>query len=101
MAGLCTLVGMLAISPAHLSTINNTPLSLYPLANDPFTNPAQIRAWTKPPRGWAPNKPHFCSPTREQQIGGSGRAHLNPLGLFLELPGPLFTRIRTVYMGVL
>jgi hypothetical protein len=81
MAGLCTLVGMLAISPAHLSTINNTPLSLYPLANDPFTNPAQIRAWTKPPRGWAPNKPHFCSPTREQQIGGSGGS--------LEPPGPL------------
>eukprot|EP01050_Picozoa_sp_SAG11_P003445 SAG11_NODE_194_length_12858_cov_28.436946_3_plen_173_part_00 len=37
------------------------PLALYPLAPDPFTNPAQIRAWTKPPQGWATNKPHFCA----------------------------------------
>ena len=44
-AGLCTLLGLLAVSPAHLSTINSTPLSLYPLANDPFANPVYSNMW--------------------------------------------------------
>jgi hypothetical protein len=35
---------------------------------------------------------------REQQIGIQG-AHLNPLGIFLEPPGPFLTHLHTVYMA--
>ena len=35
-------------------------VQLYPSRNDPFSNPAQQRAWTKPPNLWASPKPHFA-----------------------------------------
>ena len=43
-------------------------------------------------------------PTAERRASGRNRqgvqgAHLNPLGLFLEPPGPLLTRLHTVYMA--
>eukprot|EP00040_Diaphanoeca_grandis_P044167 m.270164 g.270164 ORF g.270164 m.270164 type:complete len:1053 (-) comp88335_c0_seq1:367-3525(-) len=37
-----------------------TTLSFYPLANDPFQNPATQIAWTKPPKGWSSPTVHFC-----------------------------------------
>ena len=37
-----------------------------------------------------------CSGSNREGVQG---AHLNPLGLFLEPPGPLLTHLHTVYMG--
>jgi hypothetical protein len=38
-------------------------------------------------------------PTREQQTWGFRGVHLNPLGLFLDPPGPLLTHLHTVYIA--
>ena len=37
-------------------------VSLYPLANDPFANPLQQQAWTKPPQGLSVRNGFFSSP---------------------------------------
>ena len=58
---------LLVLLPTYASQLQaapsqpQPPFALYPLANDPFANPAQVRAWTKPPSGWAERKPHFCA----------------------------------------
>ena len=54
-------------------------IQLYPHINDPFANPWQQRAWTKPPSSWSSSLPHFSG--YRGSLNGSQLDQYNSTGL--------------------
>ena len=54
-------------------------IQLHPHISDPFANPWQQRAWTKPPSSWSPSSPHFSG--YRGSLNGSQLNQYNSTGL--------------------